>query len=136
MFLWCHHQTCPLEGGRNHAVESVHYYNSLLCSLCFSSSAGGNRLEPALHGLCVCVCPTMFSHLKQWHPTLGLQMFLDFNSQKSWPAEVVVKASGSCSPRTSGGPRLGTTALMDEVKIIREALEWIMEEDQLLEVPS
>ena len=44
---------------------------------------------------------------------MGLQMFLDFNSQKSWPAEVVVKASGSCSPRTSGGPRLETTAIKD-----------------------
>ena len=32
---------------------------------------------------------------------------------KSWPAEVVVKASGGCSPRTSGGPRLGTTAPKD-----------------------
>ena len=49
--------------------------------------------------------------LHQWSPTLGLQMFLDFNSQKSWPAEVVVKASGSCSPRTSGDPRLETTVL-------------------------
>ena len=44
-------------------------------------------------------------------------MFLDFNSQKSWPAEVVVTASGSCSPRTSGGPRLETTALEDRKKI-------------------
>ena len=49
--------------------------------------------------------------LRQWSPTLGLQTFLDFNSQKSWPAEVVVKASGSCSSRTSGGPRLRATAL-------------------------
>ena len=52
-----------------------------------------------------------FGPLSQWSPTLGLQMFLDFNSQKSWPAEVVVNASGSCSPRTSGGPRLRTTVL-------------------------
>ena len=49
--------------------------------------------------------------LEQWSPTLGLQMFSDFNSQKSWPAEMVVKASGSCSQRTSGGSWLGTTAL-------------------------
>ena len=47
----------------------------------------------------------------QWSPNVGLQMFLDFNSQKSWPAEVMVKASGSCSKRTSGVPRLGTTAI-------------------------
>ena len=51
--------------------------------------------------------------LRQWSPTLGLQLFLDFNSQKSWPAEVMVKASGSWSPITSGGPRLGTTVLRD-----------------------
>ena len=49
--------------------------------------------------------------LDQRSPTLGLQMFLDFISHKSWPVEVVVKPSGRCSPRTSGGPRLGTTAL-------------------------
>ena len=57
--------------------------------------------------------------LVQWSPTLGLQIFLDFNSQKSWPGEVAVKTSGSCSPRTSGGPRLGTTTALDEI------LEWI-----------
>ena len=50
--------------------------------------------------------------LEQWSPTLGLQMFLDFNSQKAWPAKVVVKASGSGSLRTSGGPKFGTTALV------------------------
>ena len=38
-------------------------------------------------------------------------MFLDFNSQKSCAAKMVVKASGSCSPRTFGVPRLGTTDL-------------------------
>ena len=58
------------------------------------------------------LCPSLsLCPLHQWSPTLGLQMFLDFNSQKSWPAEIMVKASGSCSPKTSGGPRLGTTAL-------------------------
>ena len=50
----------------------------------------------------------------QWSPTLGLQMFLGFNSQKSWPAEVGVKASGSCSARTSGGPSLGTTVVVNK----------------------
>ena len=33
--------------------------------------------------------------LGQWCRTVALQMFLAFNSQKSWPEEVVVKASGS-----------------------------------------
>ena len=49
--------------------------------------------------------------LKQWYPILGPQIFLDYNSQKSWPAQLVVKASGSFNPRTSGDPRLGTTIL-------------------------
>ena len=44
--------------------------------------------------------------------TLGFQMFFDYNSQKSWPAQLVVKASGSFSPRISGDPRLGTSALI------------------------
>ena len=56
------------------------------------------------------ICPPPVAVLLIWCPTLALQMFLDFNSQKSWPAEVVVKASGSCSLGTSGGPRLDTTA--------------------------
>ena len=43
--------------------------------------------------------------------TLGPQMFLDYNSQKSWPEQLVVKASGSFSLRTSREPRLGTTAV-------------------------
>ena len=50
--------------------------------------------------------PRLSHNIKQACPTLALQMFLDFNSQKSWPAEVMLKASGSCSLRTSGGPRL------------------------------
>ena len=54
--------------------------------------------------------------LNQWSPTLGLQMFLDFNSQKSWPAQLMVKVSGSCSLRTSGGTRLRTTALEEQDK--------------------
>ena len=48
-------------------------------------------------------------YVEQWFPTLGPQMFLDLNSQKPWPAQLMVKASGSFSPRTSGDPRLGTT---------------------------
>ena len=49
---------------------------------------------------------------EQWLPTLGPQMFLDYNSQKSWPEQLVVKAFGSFSPRTSGDPRLGTIDLL------------------------
>ena len=39
--------------------------------------------------------------LGQWLPTLGPQTFLNCISQKTLPAQVVVKASGSCSPGTS-----------------------------------
>ena len=38
-------------------------------------------------------------------------MFLDYNAEKSWPAQLMVKDSGSFSQRTSGDPRLGITAL-------------------------
>ena len=44
----------------------------------------------------------------QWSPTLGLQMFLDYNSQR--PSAPLLLAR-ICSPRTSGGPRLGTTGV-------------------------
>ena len=40
-------------------------------------------------------------------------MFLDCNSQKSWPTQQVVKASGNCSPRTSGDLSLRNTVLED-----------------------
>ena len=44
-----------------------------------------------------------------WFSTWGPQMFLDYSSQKSWPAQLVVKAPGSC--RISGDPWVRTTAL-------------------------
>ena len=49
--------------------------------------------------------------LAQWFPTLGPHMFLDYFSQESWPAQLVVKASGSFGPKTPGNPRLGAIAL-------------------------
>ena len=49
--------------------------------------------------------------LEQGSQTVALQMFLDFDSQKSWPADVVLKASGSCRLRTSGGPQFETCLL-------------------------
>ena len=50
-------------------------------------------------------------------PNLGSP---DVLGLQSWPAKVVVKASGSCNSRTSGGPRLGTTALYDPYMIKME----------------
>ena len=47
----------------------------------------------------------------QWFQTLGPQMCLDYSCQKPRPAQLVVKSSGSFSPRTSGHLRLGTAAL-------------------------
>ena len=67
-----------------------------------------------------------FCGIAQRSPTLGLQMFLDFNSQKFWPAEVVVRASGSCSPRTSGGPRLGTTGIANTGHLAPIRLELLL----------
>ena len=37
-------------------------------------------------------------------------MFLDYSSQKSWPVQIIVKAFGGFSPRTSGDTMLGGTA--------------------------
>ena len=71
---------------------------------------------------------------QQKSPTLGIQMFLDFNSQKSWPAKVVVKASGSCSPRTLEGPRLGTTELESQRgELVCEELREAVESVELIE---
>ena len=50
-------------------------------------------------------------YLLPWFSNLGRQIFLDCKSQKSWPAQQVVKASGNFSPRTSGDPRLGSMVL-------------------------
>ena len=60
-----------------------------------------------------------------WFPSLGLQLFLDCSFQKSWPAQLVVKASGSFSPGTSEDPRLATFACGNKISLIvmvREAM--------------
>ena len=80
-----------------------------------SVSGNGKRADFKLKLEDVMVRTDLQSPLWHWSPTLGLQMLLDFNSQKSWSAKVVVKNSGRCSLRPSGGPRLGTTALWDSV---------------------
>ena len=46
------------------------------------------------------------------------QKFLDYNSQKSWPAQLVVKASGSFGPRTPGDPKLGTTMYQNALLLV------------------
>ena len=51
------------------------------------------------------------SPLQQWSPTLGLHMFFNYNSQKPSPLLLLARITGSWSPKTSGGPRLMTTAL-------------------------
>ena len=51
---------------------------------------------------------------KQWFPALDPQIFLDYNAQKPLPVQLVAKAFGSCSPRTSRDPILGP-------------LPWVME---------
>ena len=42
------------------------------------------------------ICPSSeHSSLGQWSPTLGLQMFLDYNSQKPSPPPLLARISGS-----------------------------------------
>ena len=61
-------------------------------------------------------CVPLHYPLHQWSPTLGLRMFLDYNSQKPSPPPLLARISGSWCPRTSGGPRLGTTVLQDQIR--------------------
>ena len=49
--------------------------------------------------------------LKQWLLTFVIRMFLNYKSQKPQPAQLVVKASGSCSPKLLSNPRLRTSRL-------------------------
>ena len=60
----------------------------------------------------------VFRLLYQWLLILGPHILLDDTSQKSWSAQIMVKASGSFSPRTSGDSRLGTTALEQRQTIL------------------
>ena len=39
--------------------------------------------------------PRWVDSLKQWSPTLGLHMFLDYNSQKPTPPPLLARISGS-----------------------------------------
>ena len=48
--------------------------------------------------------PETWYTLKQWSPTLGLWVFLDYNSQNPSPPRLLARIFGSWSPRTSGGP--------------------------------
>ena len=53
-----------------------------------------------------------FSHLSRpVVPDLGSPGVFELQLPEAMPAQLVVKASGSCSPRTPWGSRLGTTGL-------------------------
>ena len=45
--------------------------------------------------------------LKQWSPTLGLQIFLDYNSQKPSLPSLLAMISGSWSPKNIWRPKVG-----------------------------
>ena len=49
--------------------------------------------------------------LEQWFLTFVTRMLLNCNSQKPKSGQLVVKASGSCSPKLLSNPRLRTSAL-------------------------
>ena len=65
--------------------------------------------------------------VQQGSQTVALQMFLDFNSQKSWPAEVVLKASGSSRLRTSEGPQFETPAVQSK-SVLKIHNHWKVEQ--------
>ena len=52
--------------------------------------------------------------LDQWFLTFVTRMFLNCNSQKPQPAQLVVEASGSCSPKLLSNPRLRTSGLFNQ----------------------
>ena len=60
---------------------------------------------------CTTHSPAARHAVAPWSPTLGLQIFLGYNSQKPSPPPLLARISGSRRPRTSGGPRLGTAAV-------------------------
>ena len=78
------------------------YQHSNLYAISGTSEAVGSR--------------ELFVDLFIYLPTVPtfLQMFLDCNSQKSWPVQLMVKASGSFSPRASGDSKLGTTDIEEK----------------------
>ena len=55
----------------------------------------------------------MIYDLFQRFLTFVTRMFLNCNSQKPQPAQLVVKASGSCSPKLLSNPRLRTSDLFN-----------------------
>ena len=97
--------------GDNWCEKGVVLYHQILWFICKSWSRKKSKWALLRTAAGLDMPGVDVGFLQQWFPTLGPQMFLDYNSQKSWPAQLLVKASGSFSPRTTGVPKLGTTAL-------------------------
>ena len=62
--------------------------------------------------------------LNQWFLTFVTRMLLNCNSQKPQPAQLVVKASGSCSPKLLSNPKLRTSALNHFKKVFLLSSLW------------
>ena len=77
-----------------HFIESSSQHGHWLCWLWESGSL---RMNPII--------------VDQWFLTFVTQMLLNCSSQKPQSAQLVVKASGSCSPKLLSNPRLRTSVL-------------------------
>ena len=62
--------------------------------------------------------------MEQWFPNLGSLDVLGLQLPEILPAQLMVKAPGSCSPRTPGDLRMETTGIEDNrlIKDIHSSL--------------
>lgn len=71
----------------------------------------GNYVYASRRNIGSCLLPRQFSgvYLPRCFPTLGAQMYLNYNSHHLWQLGELTGDDGSCSPTTSGDPRLKNT---------------------------
>ena len=78
-------------------------------------------------------------HLTQWFLTFVTRMLLNCNSQKPQSGQLVVKASGSCTPKLLTNPRLRTSALRPPANSLTcgpslTEMKWVTTREALLPI--
>ena len=109
----------PFAGGAKQTLDFMKTGSSQ-CSGFLHSKKPGKESE-----VCCCCC-SLCRAVKQWFLTFVTRMFLNCSSQKPQPAQLVMKASGSCSPKLLSNPRLRTSDLAN----IYKEVNFIMVKDQ------